>query len=372
MARSARLDVGEATSHAGVVHLYVEKGVTKQRSMNHFAKILRSTVILLAMASGLEPLCAAQQDQKTAVQILARTRVFSEVGPGVAALESDSAGRYYILAAPANVILIYDAEGKRIGKIPNANSAGAKIAYAVAIDLDSDGRLFVADRGANAVKIFKPDGSLQSSFPVAAPVSLVALPGGECAVVSLRSDHLVNVFDASGKQVRSFGDLPEGAGATAPNQLANRGRVSSDSAGAIYLSFIYLPQPTFRKYDRYGYAALDVSLPSSASETSAPSNRREFITLEKKDGGLPAKPVIGALGVDPATQEVWAAIEDELVHFDKDGNPRESYRVATPDGARIEPDAILVEPNRVLIAADPIGIFDFARPDKPSLGAPKH
>jgi hypothetical protein len=36
----------------------------------------------------------------------------------------------------------------------------------------------------------------------------------------------------------------------------------------------------------------------------------------------------------------------------------------TKEGVRIEPKAILVEPGRILLAADPIGIFEFARPDK--------
>src|SRR5580658_4632507 len=75
-----------------------------------------------------------------------RSRVFPSVGPGVTALKRDSAGRYYILAKPANVISIYDRDGSPIGQIPNAKSQGA-IKYAVDIDLGQDGRLFVADRG---------------------------------------------------------------------------------------------------------------------------------------------------------------------------------------------------------------------------------
>jgi hypothetical protein len=74
--------------------------------------------------------------------------------------------------------------------------------------------------------------------------------------------------------------------------------------------------------------------------------------------------MIGALAVDPETLEVWVAIGDELIEFDKGGNRRAAYRTATPDGARIEPIAILIEPGRILVAADPLGIFEFARPDK--------
>lgn len=37
-----------------------------------------------------------------------RARLFPSVGPGVTALKRDSAGRYYILAAPASVVSIYE------------------------------------------------------------------------------------------------------------------------------------------------------------------------------------------------------------------------------------------------------------------------
>jgi hypothetical protein len=81
------------------------------------------------------------------------------------------------------------------------------------------------------------------------------------------------------------------------------------------------------------------------------------------------KPAIRALGADPITQELWIAIGDELVHFDKDGNRRASYRTSTKEGVRIDASAILVERNRILIAADPMGIFDFVLPERQSPAA---
>ena len=71
-----------------------------------------------------------------------------------------------------------------------------------------------------------------------------------------------------------------------------------------------------------------------------------------------------ALGIDPETHEVWAAIGDELVHFDRDGNRRAAYLTATKEGAPIEASAILIEHDRMLIAADPIGVFDVALPER--------
>jgi hypothetical protein len=38
--------------------------------------------------------------------------------------------------------------------------------------------------------------------------------------------------------------------------------------------------------------------------------------------------------------------------------------VATTQGAALQPVGILVEPERILLVADPAGIYEFARPDK--------
>jgi hypothetical protein len=91
-----------------------------------------------------------------------RSRVFPEITAGVTAMKRDSAGRYYVLTTPANIILIFSPERKRIGQIPQANSATAKIQFAVDFDLDANGRILVADRAANAVEIFSPTGGALS------------------------------------------------------------------------------------------------------------------------------------------------------------------------------------------------------------------
>jgi hypothetical protein len=297
-------------------------------------------------------------------QIIARRRVFPDIGPGVSVVKRDAAGRYYILAAPATIISIYAADGSRLGQIPNANSRGVKIAYAQDIDLDSTGRLFVADRGANAVKIFEPDGSPLATIRVTAPLSVVALPNGDCAVAALRSEPLVSIFNLQDKLVGSFGDdsgAPQDANGNLP---LNRGRVYGDQAGHIYFVFTDRPDPTIRKYDRYGYAAYEITLPLSEFVPQAQARSWDTVTIEGSGDAPPMKPVVRALGVDPAKQEVWVAVGDELIHFDKDGNRRASYHVATKDGVPIKPDSILVEPDRILLAADPLGIFDFAIPEK--------
>lgn len=334
------------------------------------AQLVVSLVFVAILSFGWNFSRANNQVKDLERQIFARARIFPEIGPGVSELKRDAAGRYYVLAAPANAIFIYDADGKRSGQIPGTNQSDARIVFAQDFDLDQSGRVIVADRGANAVKIFAPDGSLSSTIPVATPTSVVALSGGEFAVTSLSSKRLVTVFDANGLLVRSFGD-PIGAAERANvNPLTNRGRISGDPAGHIYFAFTNLPDPTIREYDRFGYGAYVLALTAAEFGTSTQDQRKDIFGIERGNGAASAKPVIGAVGVDLATQQVWVAIGSSLVHFDKDGTRLLTYHTVTKDGLRIEASAILIEPDRLLLADDPIGIFDFARPDKPQPATP--
>jgi hypothetical protein len=305
-----------------------------------------------------------EPQEQVDVDLTARERVFPGVGAGMKELKRDSVGRYYILAAPAASVSIYAADGKPIGPIPAAPSKDSAIAFAEDIDVDAAGRVYVADRGANAIKIFDVGGRLAISIPIVAPTAVAALPSGEVAVASLRSKHLVTVFDARGKWIRDFGDISDLAEHEQLNRFLNIGHLATDAGGHIYYGFSYLPEPTVRKYDRYGYAASEISLTSLEFQPAALAARREIWRQDQRSGEVSLKPVINALAVEPQTQEVWVALGDRLLQFDRDGNRRGSYRTFTSDGARIEPTAILIEPSRLVLACDPLGIFEFARPDK--------
>jgi hypothetical protein len=501
----------------------------------------------------------------------AQDRMFPAVGPGVQAIKSDSAGHYYVLAEPATSILIYNATGKLLGQIPNANSGGTTIRYAVSIDVDPQERLFVADRGANAVKIFKSDGALVANIPVTAPTSVVALSGGQFAVTQLQSKRLVKIMDVSGATIRTFGDpadQPGGEpvvqtqpdGETKPKPPApvvmDRGRIIGDSKGNIYFAFTSVTDPTLQRFDRFGYSAYESIMPAtdfgaiggrdgrdieigytmagvagpdsvtawtdlhsvrasigrgiggrgrgaaaanamnnanssnnansgtSSSSGSGDSSSDPDIAGDISDvngdtvsynsgdnsdtllfsgsgnnssllspgmfsmgggafhlggmhgfgggefggfggefgahpnfgafgGGHPPgaggargpggedhfhfhpgfstyratatlkvalddpskhkleKPVLTAVGVDPHTLDAWAAVGDTLVRIDNLGNRLDVYYLSLPNGATIRPTSILVEPDRFLIAADPWGIYEFPRPDKPSANSAK-
>ncbi|MGH9864060.1 MAG: hypothetical protein ACRD4H_01465, partial [Candidatus Acidiferrales bacterium] len=68
---------------------------------------------------------------------------------------------------------------------------------------------------------------------------------------------------------------------------------------------------------------------------------------------------------------VWVALGDDLMKFDKDGNRTGKYRTLTTSGEDLAATSILVEPHCLLLADDPHGIFEFARPDQFATSAPK-
>ncbi len=211
--------------------------------------------------------------------VLSRARVFPEFNSGVVAMKRDAAGHYYVLATPPNVIWILAADGKRIGQIPAAGFADAKIQYAVDFDLASDGRILVADRAANAVEIFSSEGAQLAKIPVFAPTSVVALPNDQFAVATLRSKRLVEVRDDDGTLIRSFGDPADAGVASDPKQLQNLGKISGDGAGDIFFAFTSIPDPTVRRYDRYGYVSSEATFSAemyNPSPAPAPDDRVQF------------------------------------------------------------------------------------------------
>jgi DNA-binding beta-propeller fold protein YncE len=316
-------------------------------------------------AIGIAFSVSAQQMEK---DLTAKARIFAEAGAGVRGVTRDSAGRYYVLTAPGPALIVFDAAGKRTGQVPpdTRGSSAAKqaaIRFGLSLDVSPSGHVFVADRASNSIRIYKPDGGLLIAFPVEAPLSVVSLGGDEVAVSSMKAPRLVTVYDLRGKVLREFGapaDLVERAEL---NRYLNAGLLASDPDGNLYYGFSFMPEPTARKYDRYGYAAYEISIDSLDFYPAAQAARREI--HKEEAGGTPAvKPIVTAIAVDPATQEVWMASGGVLLHFDRQGNRRGTYRAFTPEGGHLAITSILVEADRLLLADDPLGIYEFARPDK--------
>jgi len=304
-------------------------------------------------------------------ELTARQRVFPSIGPGLRTVRRGGDGRLYVLASPSPGLLVFDAAGKQVLSIPelaqgSTTSKGdrALITFGEDCDADAAGKIYVADRGANLVQVFSPEGTLLRSIPVKAPVAVAALPEGEVAVATLREPNLIIVFDKNGRDVREFGEPEPIAERADLNRYLNIGELATDGQGHLYYGFAYLPEPTVRQFDRLGYARQDIQYTALDAWPAAQATRKEIERQERRGDPPSLKRILTAVGVDRANGEVWIALHNMLLRFDKEGNRRASYKIYTPEGARLEANTILVEQDRLLIGEDPLGIYEFSRPDK--------
>jgi hypothetical protein len=334
---------------------------------------MRKIIGTVAVAGALLPIAGALWAGATEIDddLMASRRVFPSIGPGLRAVRRAANGNYYVLASPSVGVAIFDPRGKQlsvIGAPPEpavTNKADRpSVAFGEDCDVDAQGNVYVADRGSNVVNVFSSDGKQLRSFPVDSLSSLAALPDGEVAVTTLQQAHLVTVYGPNGKVAREFGD-PESLSTRADlDHNLNLGRVSSDPQGHIYYGFTYLPEPLVRQYDRFGNASLDFEFTGLDAFPEAQATRKAIEREESRNTPPNLRPILTAFGVDPVNGDVWMGLHNTLVHFDKDGIRRSEYQIYTPKGARLEATVILVEEEHLLIGADPLGVYEFQRPDR--------
>lgn len=322
--------------------------------------------MLLIFAAG--SFSARAQDQFD-FELTATSRVLPEVGQGLRAMRRDAAGRYYALSVPGAAVMVYSPSGRFVGKIPEAPTKETAISFGADLDVDAHSeRIYVADRDANLIRVYssiETGGKDVAEIPVDAPISVAALPEDQVAVTSVHERRLVQILDLHGKVVNEFGGLADLAYHRVFNRYLNGGRLITDSQRRLYIAFLHYPEPTVRRYDLNGKATLEIELNTLEFAPIATAKRHVISEQDEKGKEIDLKPVVNAVGVDPVSGDIWIAVGDELVHYDPEGNRKgTTYRTFSPEGARVEPVSIVVEPDRLLLAADPAGVFAFARPDK--------
>jgi hypothetical protein len=338
-------------------------------AMQARARMIRwlAAALLFALASTIAT--TGVRAQVVEQDITATKRVYPEIGAGVWSIKRGPAGKYYILVGRS--VLVFGDDQQKLKEIPRPTAKDFRgappLVYGVAFDVDSTGRVYVADRAANILRIFSPDGDSLLNISFQTPTGIAVLPSGEIVAASAVADHLITVFDARGRELRAIGDQVDFSDNHTFNRFLNVGHLAADTANNIYFAFNYFPEPTFRKYDRAGYAQLDISLTTVEFAPAAQAARRE-IKRETTTGNVPElKPTVSCIGVDPATERVWLGFGNEVMVFGKDGLELAEYRLYTPEGGRLILNSILVEPERIVVTSDPLGIYEFPRPDKLSL-----
>jgi len=298
-------------------------------------------------------------------ELTAKRRLFPEVGMGLRAINVLSSQGLIVFDAKDHKLLTIGASAADApaSKTTPLGASAAGQSFAEDFDVAATGQIYIADRAANLIVEYSAEGNRLKSFRVNTPLSVAALPDGEVAVATLRDPRLIQVFDKNGRDIRDFGELEEISSREDLNRYLNSGYLASDARGNIYYAFIYTPEPTVRQYDRNGYASQTIQFTEIEAFAAAQAARKEIEHQERK-GKQPAfKPILTAIGVVRASGEVWIALHNRLLRFDKDGYRKATYQLYTPDGTRLDANSILVEKDRILIGSAPLGIFEFERPD---------
>jgi hypothetical protein len=344
----------------------------------NIAKLLFKSCVSVCLLAACAAMAFAQSEGDVASvqyegELTAKRRLFPEVGVGLRALKRGDGDKTYVLSPQG--LMVFDATDHKLLTIgsPAADVAASKttapgssnpgISFAEDFDVDAAGQIYVADRAANLIVEYSADGQRIKSFHVNAPLSVAALPDGEVAVATLHDPHLIVVFDKNGRDIRDFGELEEISSREDLNRYLNSGYLAGDARGNLYYAFIYTPEPTVRQYDRNGYASQTIQFTEIEAFAAAQAARKEIERQERK-GKQPAfKPILTAIGVVSGNGEVWIALHNRLLRFDKDGYRKATYQLYTPDGTRLDANSIVIEKDRLLIGSDPLGVFEFERPD---------
>jgi hypothetical protein len=334
---------------------------------------MRKIIGIVAVVAAVLPVAGALWAGASEIDddLMASRKVFPTVGPGLRAVRRAANGNYYVLVSPSVGVIIFDAKGKQLSVIgpppppPVSNKAErSAIAFGEDCDVDAQGNVYVADRGYNRVTEFAPDGKQIRGFPVDSLLSLAVLPEGEVAVTSLQSSHDVTVYGPDGKVAREFGEVESLSSRSDLDRALNLGRVSSDPQGHLYYGFTYMPEPLVRKFDRFGTASQEFVFTGVDAYPEASSTRKAIERAESTAEPPSFRQILTAFGVDPVNGDVWMGMHNTLVHFDQDGIRRSEYQIYTPKGAPLNATIILVEEERLLIGSDPLGVYEFPRPDR--------
>src|SRR5246127_4770862 len=161
---------------------------------------------------------AAAERAQIVAGLVAKRRLFAPIGPGLKQIREGADGKIYVLASPSPGLVVYSPEARRLltmhetSGLNEAALAEAKASGEVLVefgedcDVDADGTIYVADRAANNVQVYAKEGRHLRTIEVRAPVAVATMPEGEIAVGTMQQEHLLTVFDKTGRLVREFAD----------------------------------------------------------------------------------------------------------------------------------------------------------------------
>jgi len=206
-------------------------------------KIIASIALVLALATFtlflvlVPPQSEAEKEKPPIIAFSSSEQVFSETFhiKDVAAHFSNNVELFYILRGDGQVN-VYNSHNKLKRKIPTYMKSPSSIA------VDTKGRIYIADNGASQIRIFGSEGDTINTFFSHRPNSIAVLTNGNIVVASPFNGFLLHIYDSSGQQLRSFGEIKQfDSSSYAQNNFLNKGKVLVDLSDTIYYVYEFAP-----------------------------------------------------------------------------------------------------------------------------------
>lgn len=207
----------------------------------------------------------------------------------------DRSGNLYVADTFKHRILIFDKQGKFLGKFGKKGKNPGEFEFPSAITVDQEGRIYVLSNKQNRVQIFSPQKKLAWVIEVRSPLAATVKDGK----LYITTDRGVMVGDLKGNLLFSFGIKGRGKG-----QFNRPTGIAVDDRGNIYVA----DSMNYRlsAYDKEGKHLWDVG---------APVDPQKAIQSRERKFGLPT----GLTLADDGLLYVMDAFNGEIYMFDTNG-----------------------------------------------------
>lgn len=296
--------------------------------------------------------------EKDAVDLRATDRVALEVDFIVGPVHRDGQGRYYVPDRHERLVRVYDNRFNPVGTI-GGPSPGVAALNPDNFAVTRDGRVVSAEL--TQIKVFSPAGVLQGSFPVWRVTTLGVLRTGEIVVSGFGAQKLISIYDVEGQLLRSFGQPVHADDDSHRNAMLNVGRIVTDSKDNIYYLFLFLPEPTIRKYDREGNLLAELH-PDGKMIRKAATLAEEKLEKQRAGEGTGFSAVFEGIAVDEESEELWVSWASYIYRLGPDGAVRAVYQFKRPENFPVNVNHMLVERDRLIIASTAHGVFLAPKP----------
>jgi hypothetical protein len=229
-------------------------------------------------------------------------------------------GKYFVTDFKSNSVLIINEKMEVGGGIGRIGSGPGRLFRPGGIDVASDGTIFVEDGGNQRVEQFNENGNYVGEFPTTNHEGFAVGKQKEVYLGQPEEGHLITVYSATGKKLRSFGQLKKFSQEYGPtfaeqdDQYAvavNRVRLSVDGHGDLYVSFMLLP--LLQKYSPDGKLLFERRIEGTEIDELKEAIRRSKYLSTGRDG-VDARIIALDPVIDQAGEHIFVPLIDGSVY----------------------------------------------------------